>query len=293
MPVTALVLVLLAALLHAAWNLVAKRAGGDHRFALLSAVLVTVLWSPVALWLGVDELPRWGPVEWAVVLASAVLHLLYFNVLLTGYRRADLTVVYPVARGSAPLLSALVAIVLLGEAATGGTVAGVLAVCGGVFVLAGGPALLGRRGDPAARSRTLAGVRWGALTGAFIAAYTVVDAVAVKRLLIAPVVLDYVGNVLRVPFLLPGAWRDKPAFREVVRTQWRAAAVVAVLGPQGYVMVLYAMKLAPLSHVAPAREVSMLFAALAGGRLLGEGDRAARLAGAACIGLGVALLALS
>jgi drug/metabolite transporter (DMT)-like permease len=78
----------------------------------------------------------------------------------------------------------------------------------------------------------------------------------------------------------------------VWRAQWRAALVVAVLGPLGYVLVLYAVRLAPLSHVAPAREVSMLFAALIGGRLLGEGDRGLRLVGAACIAGGVAALAL-
>src|SRR5204862_149839 len=80
--------------------------------------------------------------------------------------------------------------------------------------------------------------------------------------------VDYVGNVFRVPFLLPSALRDRRGFREVWRAQWRAALVVAVLGPLGYVLVLYAVRLAPISHVAPAREVSMLFAALLGGRLL-------------------------
>jgi drug/metabolite transporter (DMT)-like permease len=70
------------------------------------------------------------------------------------------------------------------------------------------------------------------------------------------------------------------------------ALVVAVLGPLGYVLVLYAVRLAPLSHVAPAREVSMLFAALIGGRLLGEGERGWRIVGAMCLAGGVAALAL-
>jgi drug/metabolite transporter (DMT)-like permease len=78
----------------------------------------------------------------------------------------------------------------------------------------------------------------------------------------------------------------------VWRIQWRSALVVAVLGPLGYVLVLYAVRLAPLSHVAPAREVSMLFAALIGGRMLGEGDRGWRIVGALCIAGGVAGLAL-
>jgi drug/metabolite transporter (DMT)-like permease len=289
MPLSALALVLTAALLHALWNIAAKKAGGDQRFALMGALMVSVLWLPAALWFGWQELPRWGWREAAVVLASGVLHLLYFNVLLKGYRVAELTVVYPVTRGSAPLLATLGAVLLLGERLSLLGAAGVLAVCGGVFLIAGGPALWqhGARHD-----RVRAGLRWGALSGAFVASYTVVDAYAVKVLLVGPVLLDYLGNLLRVPFLLPAALRDPAAFREAARAQWRYALVVAVLGPLGYVLVLYAMKLAPLSHVAPARELSMLFAALIGGRLLGESDRGLRLAGAACIAAGVIALAL-
>jgi drug/metabolite transporter (DMT)-like permease len=312
MPAGALALVLTAALLHAVWNFAAKKAGGDHRFALVSALMVSVLWLPVAAWFGWHELPRWGLAEWSLVLASAVVHLLYFTVLLKGYRVADLTVVYPVARGSGPLLSALGAVLLLGETLSPVGGAGVLAMCGGVFLIAGGPGLWRKAHEPAgpsqgrvpecaarrvprtpaARARVLAGLRWGALTGALIAGYTVIDGYAVKVLLVGPVLLDYVGNLLRVPFLLPGALIDRAGFAAAWRAQWRHALVVATLGPLAYVLVLYAVTMAPLSHVAPAREVSMLFAALIGGRLLGEGDRTWRLLGAAFIALGVAALAL-
>jgi drug/metabolite transporter (DMT)-like permease len=105
------------------------------------------------------------------------------------------------------------------------------------------------------------------------------------------VLVDYVGNVLRVPLLAPASLRDRAGFRDAARTQWKHALVVAAMGPLAYVLVLYAVTMAPLSHVAPAREVSMLFAALIGGRLLGEGDRALRVAGAVLIALGVMALA--
>jgi drug/metabolite transporter (DMT)-like permease len=290
MPPIALALVLTAALLHALWNIAAKKAGGNHHFALLSVLMTVVLWAPVALWFGVNEWQRWGLAEWAVLGASALVHVLYFTVLLTGYRKADLTVVYPVARGSGPLLASVGAVLVLGETITllGGL--GILAVCGGVFLIAGGPKLF-RGGDGAAHHKALAGVRWGAMTGALIAGYTVIDGYAVKVLLIGPVLVDYVGNVLRVPILLPTAVRDWSGFVEASRAQWKHALIVAVLGPLAYIFVLYAVKMAPLSHVAPAREVSMLFAALIGGRLLGEGDRALRLAGAAFIAMGVIALA--
>jgi drug/metabolite transporter (DMT)-like permease len=291
MPPAALALVLTAALLHALWNVAAKTAGGNHHFALLSVLMTVVLWTPAALWFGLGEWTRWGAVEWLVLAASALVHVLYFTVLLTGYRKSDLTVVYPVARGSGPLLASAAAVVVLGEAMTLLGAAGVIAVCAGVFLVAGGPQLARPMGDAAARSRALTGVRWGALTGTLIAGYTVIDGYAVKVLLIGPVVVDYVGNLLRVPILAPTALRDPSGFAAAARAQWRQALVVAVLGPLAYILVLYAVRMAPLSHVAPAREVSMLFAALIGGRLLGESDRGLRFAGAACIAIGVIALA--
>ena len=291
MPLPALALVLTAALLHALWNVVAKKAGGDHHFALLTVSMTVVLWAPAAVWFGVSGWAHWGAAEWLVLLASAVVHVLYFTVLLTGYRKSDLTVVYPVARGSGPLLAAGGAVILLGERLTLLGAVGVLAVCGGVFLVAGGPRLLRSTGSAPARANALAGLRCGALTGLLIAGYTVIDGYAVKVLLIGPVVVDYVGNLLRVPILAPVAVRDPAGFAAAARTQWRHALVVATLGPLAYVLVLYAVQMAPLSHVAPAREVSMLFAALIGGRLLGEGDRGLRIAGAACIAGGVVALA--
>lgn len=170
--------------------------------------------------------------------------------------------------------------------------AGALAVVLGVFLIAGGPGLLRQAHDPLQRARVLSGLRWGALTGAFIAGYTVLDGYLVKVMLISPILVDYVGNVLRIPVMLPFVLRRPASFAQAWRAQWRYAAVVAVLGPLSYVMVLYAVRMAPQSHVAPAREVSMLFAALAGGTLLGEGDRALRLLGAAAIAAGVVALAL-
>ena len=141
MSLPALALVLFAALLHALWNVVAKKADGDNRFALIAALQVVVLWAPVGLWAAWGVVPGWGWREWAAVLASAVLHLVYFSILLRGYRVSDLTVVYPVARGSAPLLSSLGAVLLMGEHLGTFGVAGVLGVTAGVFLVAGGPGL--------------------------------------------------------------------------------------------------------------------------------------------------------
>jgi drug/metabolite transporter (DMT)-like permease len=292
MPLSAIALVLVAALLHAGWNIVAKRSGGGGHFVMMGALMIVVLWAPLGLWLAVQQVPGWGWSEWMLLLASGLAHLLYFNVLLAGYRAADLTVVYPVARGTGPLVTAVAAVLLLGERLGPSGLAGVVAITAGVFLIAGGPGLLARAHDPAQRSRVLAGLRWGALTGLLIALYSVLDGYAVKVLLISPILVDYIGNALRIPFMLPSVLADRAGFLRDLKAQWKAALLLAAISPLAYVLVLYAVQRAPLSHVAPAREVSMLFAALLGGRLLGEADRGARLAGAACIAGGVIALAL-
>jgi drug/metabolite transporter (DMT)-like permease len=124
-----------------------------------------------------------------------------------------------------------------------------------------------------------------------IAGYSVIDGYAIKVLAIGPVIFDYLCNLLRVPLQLPTLLRDRAGLAAAWRTQWKHALVVATLGPLAYILVLYALQVAPLSHVAPAREVSMLVAALIGGKLLGESDRGLRLLGAACIAAGVMALA--
>jgi len=292
MPLSALGLVILAGFIHASWNIAAKKAGGDIRFAAFSALVMMVVWAPVGLWLGWQQVPRWNATAWIFVATSGVLHVLYFVVLLRGYRKADLTVVYPVARGSGPLMSSMVAIAFLGEQISALGFAAIGAVVLGVFLIAGGPGLLRNPHSPEHRQRVRKGVVYGLVTGLFIASYTVVDGYAVKVLLLSPILVDYFGNFVRLVFMLPSVLRDRAAARLLWQQQKRYALIVGIVSPVSYVLVLYAMQTAPLSHVAPAREVSMLFAALMGGHLLGEGDRMARLAGAVCIAAGVMSLAL-
>lgn len=292
MPLSAFALILLAGVIHASWNIAAKKANGDARFAFQSGVFLMVIWAPAGLWFGWDVVPTWGATEWGFVVLSGVLHVVYYVTLLRGYRKSDLTVVYPLARGSGPLLSSLFAILFLGERISAIGVAGIAGVVLGVFLVAGGPRLWRSTQDAAQRDRVNKGVRYGVLTGAFIAAYTVTDSYAVKFLAMSPILLDYFGNFVRVALLVPAALRDRAATARLWRLQWKYAFLVAAISPISYVLVLYAVQQAPISHVAPAREVSMLFAALIGGHLLREGDRMLRLTGALLIAAGVIALAL-
>ncbi|MET3496807.1 DMT family transporter [Variovorax boronicumulans] len=292
MPLSAFALILLAGVIHATWNIAAKKANGDARFAFQSGAFMAVVWAPVGITLGWSVLPTWGAKEWGFVVLSGVLHVFYYVVLLRGYRKSDLTVVYPLARGSGPLLSSLVAILFLGEKISLVGVAGIFGVVLGVFLVAGGPRLFHKKHDPAQRERVQKGIRYGVLTGAFIAAYTVTDSYAVKFLAMSPILLDYMSNFVRLVLLLPAALHDRKTTARMWREQWKYALLVAAISPVSYVLVLYAVQQAPISHVAPAREVSMLFAALIGGHLLREGDRMLRLLGALFIAAGVVALAL-
>ena len=292
MPASALALVIFAGLIHASWNIAAKKVGGDARFALFTGVLMALFWAPLGLWLSWQQLPTWGWPELAVILVSGAVHVAYYLVLLRGYREADLTVVYPLARGSGPLLSSTMAILFMGEQLSRMGAAGIFAVVGGVFLVAGGPRLFRASSDPVKRQRVRAGIFYGLVTGIFIATYTVVDGWGVKVLGMSPILVDYLGNFVRLVILLPLVWPMRAGIRAVWRAQWKAALFIAAISPISYVLVLYAMQTAPLSHVAPAREVSMLFAALLGGHLLSEGDRGLRILGAACIAAGVMALAV-
>jgi uncharacterized membrane protein len=158
----------------------------------------------------------------------------------------------------------------------------------GVAGLVGGA----QRGARVGRKRLHKGMVCGVVTGAFIASYTVVDGYAFKVVLMSPMLVDCMGNFVRVALLAPSVLRGPPTARRLWHTQRRCALLVAVVSPVACVLVLFAMQQAPLSHVAPAREASMLFAALIGGQLLGEGDRLARLLGAMLMAAGAMALAL-
>ena len=268
MSSAALGLALGAAILHALWNLLlagSKNVLAATAVALGSSLVVAAPFA-VATW----EIER-EAVPWIV--ASAALELVYFLTLSAAYQRAELSLVYPVARGGAPVL------VLLGAVATGYDPASVEVL--GVFAVAAGVVLVrGLRGGD------LLGVLLGLLIAAQIAGYTLVDAEGIEHANPVPYLLVVLVPTAVVAALLSGRGR--------LRAELRPAAVLAGCGGfLAYVLVLAALALAPAAPVAAVREASVLFAVALAAPLLGERVTRGRLVGASLVVAGVVLLGTS
>lgn len=285
MTALALALILAAAFIHASWNYFLKRSGGGTVFVWLFATLSALIYAPLAALVIGWQRPDFGSVHYGLMFASAVLHTAYYLLLDRGYRSGDLSVVYPLARGTGPLITIVCAVLLLQERPTPIAVTGALLIGGGAVALTGDPRKLRQSGN-------LHAVGFALLTGCMIASYTLVDKVAVAAWLIPPLVQDWAANLGRVLLMTPLALR----LRSDIGPTWRRAkkeiVAVALLCPLSYILVLTAMVFTPVSYVAPAREVSILVAAFMGTQLLAERDAARRLAAAAAMVAGIVCLAL-
>ncbi|MCU1412479.1 MAG: Multidrug transporter permease [Rhodoglobus sp.] len=278
-----LALIAVGAVTHASWNLWIKHTGaGGPTFVWLQAVVGSLFVLPFAI--ALHDQVRWNDVLLAASV-SAVLHIAYFLLLQRGYRAGDVSVVYPLARGSGPLITVVVAILFLGERPGLHAVVGAAVVIAGVMVIGFAGGLHGMRAAGP-------GVFYGLLTGCMIAAYTLWDAHAVTTLAVAPVVLSLGSTVGQAVLLAPIALGRPVRLKEVVVKHWRDALVVGVLSPVSYIAILFAMQLAPVSIVAPGREVSVVLVGLAGWLLFREPHPVQRLVGAGVVLAGVALLAL-
>ncbi|GJD81878.1 EamA family transporter [Methylobacterium gregans] len=291
MTLATLSLVVLASCLHAGWNLLAKRAAHiGPLFVFAYNLVACIAYAPWVLWrlwqASAADGISWTWAAAGVVALSGLIHLAYSLCLQRGYQAADLSVVYPVARGTGPMLSSLGAVILLGEPPSEQALAGLGLVVGGIGLIATQGRLAAFR-----RPGGVAGVRWGTATGGLIASYTVVDAYAVKALGIAPVVLDWCSNLLRFVLLAPVVVADPRRAWEAMRGFRLVALAVGLMSPLSYILVLAALDGgAPLSLVAPMREMSMMIGALLGMVVLREAAGPWRLVGCAVLIGGVMLL---
>lgn len=290
MSYTALLLIVLAAFIHATWNLLAKRAAhGGPSFVFVYSTISTLAYLPWVAWLVMEGALALSIPVIVCVLVSGALHLAYSLFLQRGYQVADLSVVYPIARGTGPLLSTLGAFLLLGESPSAYGILGLIAIVSGIV-------LISTQGDLAKFKQPEArvGVRWGTITGSAISGYTVVDAYGVKLLGIHPVILDWCSNAIRVFTLLPWVLSHRHLMRERMKNHWLLAVAVGLLSPLSYILVLLALKIgAPLSLTAPAREMSMMVGALLGMFFLREKVGPGRLLGCAILIAGVILLGMA
>jgi uncharacterized membrane protein len=283
----ALALVLGSAFVHASWNFLLKKSGGGTGLITAASALSLGVYAPIVGVATYVQGYHFAPVHLALMFGSGMIHTAYFLLLDRAYRSGgDLSIVYPLARATGPLLTIVVAILVLGERP------GPLALGGAVLI---GVSALVLTGNPLAwhRSEARRAVGFALMTGCMIAVYTLWDTSSVATFLIPPLLYDWGCNVFRVCVLVPWSRHRVPGAMAVAWREQRAAVVtIALLSPLSYILVLTAMVFTPVSLVAPAREVSILFAALMGAHLLREGDVLRRAVAAAGMALGIAGLAL-
>jgi drug/metabolite transporter (DMT)-like permease len=286
---TTIALVVCASALHALWNLCAKRGDDKLVFLWASAVAGSVLLVvPVAL---IGTPPAWTPGLALRVIAAAILRASYFVALTAAYSRGDLSLVFPLARGIAPMLVPVLAMALLREAPSVGAAVGITAIAIGVYVTHLERLALRQILAPF-RSLGAPYARYALLSGLLTAAYSVLDksnlATAIDPLWYAYLTIPLAGLLL-TPLIVRRSSRLEREFR----ANRMAIVGVGVMMPAAYLLVLYALRIAPVSYVAPARELSIVFVTTLGVLVLGERDAARRLAGSVLIVGGVVLLALS
>lgn len=292
--------VLAAALIHAGWNAVIKK-GGEPLFEaalmhlwLLPPALLLLLWMPAP-----------EPFTLACVLASALVHCVYFHVLATTYRHGDLGITYPILRGSAPALTALGALVLMNEHPGLQGWAGIALICGGVVGMGLLSAWAQARTRPemaaAGHSTTVSteggsisrAIGWALCTALTIVAYTLVDSAGVRS---APQAWMYVTWLTIAQALVVSAvvmWRQNTRFVAYARSRGLAPVLTGIASMGGYGIALWAMTRAPVAAVAALRETSILFALLIARVMLGERSSSARWGAASVIVAGVILLRLA
>ncbi|MBN9151319.1 MAG: EamA family transporter [Micrococcales bacterium] len=278
-------LVAVAAIAHATWNVVIKRAGtSGPEFLWLSFAVGAVVFLPFGVWTLVAaqvDIAHWL----GLALVSGALQIAYFFLLQAGYRHGDVSVVYPLARGTGPLLTVVFAILLFGERP------GIVALLGAATVIAGVviTGLSGRSTLGGDRS----GVLFGLAVGVLIAIYTLWDSAAVTFGGMPAVGLYWGSVMFQFLLLAPIALRSPQALVATARRHRVAVVLVGVLAPLAYMLILLAIQLAPVSMVAPAREVSVVLVSLAGWLIFREPHPARRLAGAVVVLAGIALLAVA
>jgi len=285
MTLLALLIVLTSAFLHAFWNLLLKRANSGLTLMWLIFLSMVIVYVPVAAYIYIANQPVIGSRELVAMAGNGVLQLTYFLLLNQSYRFGDLSVVYPLARGSGPLLVTIYAVTVIGEKPSPLAVGGAVLIAVGVLVLGFNPKAL--RVPGAAK-----GVMFALLTGATIATYTLWDRYAVHDLKINPFLYLWVGAVVQWVVITPFVLRRGAAIGAEWRARWKYAVSIGAISIGAYALILFALTFSPVSYIAPAREISVLVGSLMGSRVLAEEFTPRRIIAAAAMVIGMIGLAL-
>jgi drug/metabolite transporter (DMT)-like permease len=283
MPLSALGLLLVAACLHTAWNLFVKRSREKQVFTWWALILGTLCFSPLLI-----QVRAFPASIWPYVVTSALTEAVYFLVLIGAYQYGDFSLVYPIARGTAPALLTLWAILFLGERPK-------LFGFFGIGLLALGLVLVGATGWWRQRknSSLATGVLGLALvTACCVSIYSAIDGAAVHQVAPLPYTVLVVGlaGVLITPLIVL-RYGGRAMLAEI-RVNWGPVLLAGILGLFTYILVLLAYSFSPVSYGGAIREISVVFAAFVGWRWLGEGFGRLRLLGAILIFVGILLIAL-
>lgn len=257
MAADVMLVVLLGALLHAAWNGLIR---GSTDRSLDTVIIVTGAALIAACALPFVPLP--AAASWPFLLASGVIHVVYFLLLGLSYRHGELSFAYPIMRGSAPAASALLAALVLAEVPAAGGWLGVLLISCGVMLLAGDS---WRRGALQGR-----GVLYALATAGTVVIYTVVDGVGVRLSGHAAAYTGWVFILTALPLSALFLIRDGAATRTYMKTHWRRGLAGGACTLTSYALALWAMTQAPIALVAALRETSVVFGTLFAVTLLGE-----------------------
>jgi uncharacterized membrane protein len=285
----ALGIVLIAAFFHAGWNYLAKKSRKKLAFIWWFLLIACIGYLPMFVYYW----PRMSvtPTGWTCIIATGVLHALYFWFMGGAYERGDLSLVYPLSRGSGPLLVPILAIIFLQEqlSLTGGL--GIALIVLGIYIIHLNSFTVESFFEPLRALRGSASV-WALCTGGTIAGYSLVDKVGVS--LVYPPVYIYLMFVISLLLLSPWVLVGE---RAAVNLEWKVnrgpILVDGFLVLFTYMMILFAFRLSKVSYVVAAREVSIVFSALLGIIWLKEAHAPQKIAGSALIALGVVFIGLS
>ena len=269
-------LVLVAALAHALWNAMVKSS--SDRLLMLASIRVVGLLAGLVV-AGFVPLPSVESIRFLV--AAAAVHYLYYALMLNAYRVGDMSQVYPIARGIAPLLVVFLASLFAGELLGPLSALAVGFISMGIFLLAWSGRTLNRQA-----------VFFALLTGVAIAAYSFLSGIGIRK---SQSLLGYIAWLeitTGVGMMAVAYVRRKSVLWEFARTTWKSGLVAGLLSVTGYAISLWAMSVLALAPVVALRETSVVFAAIIGSVFLREGFAGRRVAAAAVVGAGIALLSV-